>query len=284
MNNELALHRRHDGMNARLCLVIGCGKSAVRDQEQIGTFSGITVLACNRAIEIVRAHYWVWVDRTHYERSGWHPNAKMADWVVPLDASPCTGRDVICYDIARSLPCAKSELYLSGGTLTVAAHLAVRLGARRIVFRGCDAWGESRDRYHYWDGMPLDGQGRATHRQHLEKTAEGIRNLARVYPDVEFLDATTGKRHLGLPFVRLDSLACKRGGWRMAKKNEAKILPDPSVPMGYGRLISVTAFRTKEAVMWFEDSSGTVRAVRMGCDTSNGLALEMKGQALVART
>lgn len=69
----------------------------------------------------------------------------------------------------------------------------------------------------------------------------------------------------------------------MAKK-PAAIAPDERVPVGYGRLVSVTPLGAKEVVLWFEDSSATVRAVRMTCDLADGLALAMSGQAQIVRT
>jgi hypothetical protein len=46
----------------------------------------------------------------------------------------------------------------------------------------------------------------------------------------------------------------------------------------------VTPLGAKEVVLWFEDSSATVRAVRMTCDLADGLALAMSGQAQIVRT
>jgi len=66
-------------------------------------------------------------------------------------------------------------------------------------------------------------------------------------------------------------------------KKEFRLVQDQEIPVGYGPLVGVTAFGAREVLMWFEDTSGVVRVVRMGCDTSNGLALQMKGQAQVVR-
>jgi hypothetical protein len=88
------------------------------------------VIACNRAIELIAADYWVWVDRFHYERSKWHPNAKTA-----IEVHPDTSR------IVQVLPCADGEFLLHGGTLTVAAHFALKQGAQKLVF--VQDWGEA---------------------------------------------------------------------------------------------------------------------------------------------
>ena len=181
----------------RLALVVGCGPSLVRG---FVVPRDAAIIACNRAIEFVPAHHWVWVDRTHYERSKWHPNAKLTLQVGPVEAL-AYARPAGTYGVARELPCGEDELYLSGGTLTVAAHYAVRLGARRVVFVGCDAWG-GRDRYHSWDALPLPPSDLAAHRDHLAKTAAGIRRLAEIYEHVEFRDATVGERHLPVPPVK----------------------------------------------------------------------------------
>lgn len=69
----------------------------------------------------------------------------------------------------------------------------------------------------------------------------------------------------------------------MTKKTAGAIKPDQQVPSGYGRLISVIPLGAKDTVLWFEDASGTIRAIRMGCDTSNGFALETKGIAQIER-
>jgi hypothetical protein len=121
----------------------------------------------------------------------------------------------------------------------------------------------------------------------LEQTIAGIHLLRKVFPNTEFLDATEGPRHLSLPQVNVESLVEQRlheGGKSMAKKTESPIKQDEHVPTGYGKLISVTHVGTKDAVLWFEDMSGTIRAVRMGIDISKGFALEMKGQAQVVRS
>jgi hypothetical protein len=171
---------------------------------------GVALIVCNRVIEVARAHHWVWVDRFHYERSKWHPNARRATRHGPSENAAHYDPEVETFGVARKLPCGEHELYLSGGTLTVAAHLAITLGARRVVFTGCDAWTPGRDRYHGWDGAPLGPAGRREHEDHLARTAAGIRELARFYPGVEFLDATTGPRHLGWPFVELKKLIPKQ--------------------------------------------------------------------------
>ena len=70
----------------------------------------------------------------------------------------------------------------------------------------------------------------------------------------------------------------------MVKSRPTKIPADQSIAVGYGSLISVTPLGEKEAVLWFQDSGGTLRAIRVGYDVANGLALEVKGQAVVERT
>jgi len=63
-----------------------------------------------------------------------------------------------------------------------------------------------------------------------------------------------------------------------------QVLQDQSIPVGYGRLVCISMAGTRDAILWFEDSAGTIRAVRMGCDISNGLALTLKGQAQIVRS
>jgi hypothetical protein len=189
---------RPDRRTVRLALVVGCGPSLA-----CGFVAppGATVVACNRAIEFVPARHWVWVDRVHYERSKWHRHAQRAVHVGPVEAL-AYAQPARLYRVARELPCAEDELFLAGGTLTVAAHYAVQLGVAHVVFVGCDAWG-GRDRYHAWDALPLPPPELAAHREHLAKTAAGILRLAETYKHVEFRDATTGERHLPVPPVSL---------------------------------------------------------------------------------
>lgn len=256
------------------CVVIGCGKSHADLPRTRSSWSDVTTIACNRAIERVPADYWVWVDRLHYERSKWHANAERATHVYPSTwVQRPDGRPGYQFEIARGLPCDESELYLSGGTLTVAAHFALRKGAKRVVFVGCDAWAPGQDRYHAWEGKPMSEADLAAHREHLERTARAIRELGEAYPDTPLLDATPEPRHLGLPPVEL-GLPQSRG----------TVARDVSVAMGYGNLVSVTSLGAREAVLWFQDSGGTVRAIRMAVHRSDGLALELKGQSVVERT
>jgi hypothetical protein len=63
-----------------------------------------------------------------------------------------------------------------------------------------------------------------------------------------------------------------------------QVVQDQSIPVGFGRLIGISMVGSRDAVLWFEDSAGTIRAVRMGCDISNGLALTLKGQAQIVRS
>lgn len=265
-------------------VVVGCGRS-------LSALAGRTakdaiLIACNRAIEVVRADYWVWADRIHYERSKWHPHARRAAIVGNLEAGSTLEEREHGYVATASLPPGDGELFLSGGTLTAAAHFAVRQGARRVVFLACDAWDPAQDRYHAWDGAPLDAEGLEAHRRHLDRTAGGIRSLAKFYPDVQFEDATVGRRYLGLPGADLDDFMPSSTAFRrspMPKTTQKAIAPDQHLPTGYGKLVSVTSLGTKESVLWFEDPAGTLRAIRMGLNTSQGLSLEIKGQAQVIR-
>ncbi len=70
----------------------------------------------------------------------------------------------------------------------------------------------------------------------------------------------------------------------MGKKPEAKNLSEPKVPTGYGRLVSVVPFGPEEVILWFEDTGGNVRGVRMACDRTHGFAMEALGEARIART
>ena len=70
----------------------------------------------------------------------------------------------------------------------------------------------------------------------------------------------------------------------MPKKAGAPIDQDQHLPTGYGKLICVTHVGLKDAILWFEDMSGTIRAVRMGVDLAKGLSLETKGQAQIVRS
>ena len=54
-------------------IVVGSGPSLRPLLPPAGSF----VVACNRAIEVVPADYWIWVDRIHYERSKWLSEAAL---------------------------------------------------------------------------------------------------------------------------------------------------------------------------------------------------------------
>lgn len=207
-------------------VVLGAGKSLLAFILSIQRLETASFIACNRAIELFRADYWIWVDRMHFERSQFHSNARKAIWVGPVEED---GRKEdtrrVNYQISRTFPCEESHLFLGGGTLTVATHFALRKGASRIVFVGCDAWSPGRDRYHVWDGRPLDEQGQVVHREHLARTAEGVRVLADAHPHVEFFDATTSARHLGFPFIKFESLLprhSRKGEKPCPRKRHAK--------------------------------------------------------------
>ena len=70
------------------------------------------------------------------------------------------------------------------------------------------------------------------------------------------------------------------------RSGSASQLRDETIPPGYGRLVSVTSLGAEagEAILWFEDTSGTVRAIRTLCHLENGLGLEIAGQAMIARS
>lgn len=275
-------------MDKEAWIVVGSGRSLLDLPSRKSIWSRYITIACNRAIEAVPADYWAWVDRVHYERSKWHPHAASAKQVYPsVSGLELSGQGAFRYEIARRLPCGDSELYLYGGTLTVALHFALRQGAERVIFLACDAWSPGQDRYHLWDGKALSEADLAAHQAHLEATAQGVRDLGLAYPGVQFFDGTSGPRHLNLPRVRLTHRNASKSSRRshsMAKSRAPRISQDQSISFGYGTLISVTPLGAKEAILWLQDSGGTVRAVRMALDLSRGLSLEMKGQAVIART
>jgi hypothetical protein len=246
------------------------------------------VIACNRAIEFVQADYWVWVDRIHFERSKWHPHARKACWVTPSNQPVERNAEIVLYEPERKLPCAPNQLYLSGGTLTVAAHLAIRLGAKEIVFVGCDAWNPQRDRYHSWDGAALTPEGLSEHENHLKRTAAGIQALAASYPDARFYDATEAERHLGLQSYSPSAAVPQATEPLDIPKRAERIEPQPkqdlNICSGYGKLVGVMSIGPTDAILWYEDLSGTTRALRVTLDLSNGLSLQQNGYAQICRT
>jgi hypothetical protein len=272
---------------SRGTLVVGCGPSLSVLKRYHARLDGFCVIACNRAIEIVPADYWIWVDRIHYERSKWHPHATHAQQVGPAEHAAAFAQGTRLYRTMRTLTHDPNELCLTGGTLTLAAHLAVRLGSRRVVFFACDAWSTARGRYHAWDGKPLTEAGLRQHEAHLQETTQGIRRLGSTYGGVELLDATLGETFLGLPAQELELEDQEGRSVRrelMGDLQESPFLPDQGVASGYGKLVTVTPAPEGDVVLWFEDSGGGVRAVRMGQDLSAGLALTMKGEAWIVRT
>lgn len=210
---------RPTSLQPETVFVVGCGPSAEHSSVLSGISRSAKVIACNRAIEFVAADSWVWVDRIHFERSKWHPHARKACWVSPADQPVERHGEIVLYEPSRKLPCEPHQLFLGGGTLTVAAHCAVRLGAKQVVFVGCDAWSENRDRYHSWDGAPLTPEGLSEHRNHLQRTAAGIRELAARHPEVKFYDATEKERHLGIePYPLLPTSSQPKERPKMSKK------------------------------------------------------------------
>jgi hypothetical protein len=256
------------GRAGQTAFVVGSGPSLSSVRAPAGGF----VIACNRAIEIVAADFWIWVDRIHYERSKWHDHAKRAVRVGDDEHVKSYPPEVVTYRRTADITSDSAELFLHGGTLTVAAHLAVRLGARRVVFLACDAWQESRDRYHDWDGRAFRAEEKTEHIGHLARTAAGIARLARAHPEIEFRDATKGDRYLDLPFVDVRAGAA------------APIPRDESLPVGYGELVAVTPHGEGEVVLWLSAPGTAIRAVRMRVDAANGLGLEMRGQAQIVRS
>jgi hypothetical protein len=122
---------------------------------------------------------------------------------------------------------------------------------------------------------------------HLEQTAQGIQDLARRYANVEFLDATEGRTYLGLPRIQLDRIAIgaskRNAEVKMAKSKERPVMRDESVPMGYGKLISVMPLGPATAVLWFEDSAGTIRALRVRVGAKDKFGFAIDGQAQIVR-
>jgi hypothetical protein len=257
-------------------VIVGCGPSLADVAWPASAPRDVLTLACNRAIEAVPADVWLWVDRMHYDRSRWHPHARRARR-IGAGGEACADASRV-FGTVRELPGASDELYLRGGTLTPATHYALReLGARRIVFVACDAWSEGRTRWHEWDGAPLDEAGVALHRNHLLRTAVGVRELAGRHPEVEFLDATPGGGLLGWPHV--DLAAILPGPAVKAPRPQ----PDLALPRGYGRLAGVTPAGPGEAILWMEDADKGLRAVRVALDREGGLALVVLGEARVVR-
>jgi hypothetical protein len=174
---------------------VGCGPSLL----EVTFPRADLVVACNRAIEFVAADCWIWVDRMHYDRSSWHPNARRAERYGPFEFAQAYAEGTHAFRLTRRLPAEEGELYLRGGTLVPAAHLAIRLGASELVFAACDGWSSERRRWYGWDARELSSEGRETHQLHLAETAAGIRDLMTAHPAIEFRDATEAAKCLGLP-------------------------------------------------------------------------------------
>jgi hypothetical protein len=289
MGTRDAVLAAHAPFDSTTWVVVGAGRSLPSVARTASRWALERTVVCNRAIELVPGAYWVWVDRFHYERSKWHPNARLSRVAFPRGARAQVPNGLE-YVPSRSLPCKDDELFLSGGTLTAAAHLAVHLGARTVVLVACDAWLPGQDRYHVWDGKALEESERSAHEEHLRTTARGIRSLAQAYPSVQFLDATEGPLYLGLPRVllcpppRTKEKTSEVAMTKAKPKPSVSVIPDQQIPNGYGKLVAVTPMGAKESVLWFEDASGTVRALRMGFHTQDGLALELKGFAQIVRS
>lgn len=73
----------------------------------------------------------------------------------------------------------------------------------------------------------------------------------------------------------------------MAKKKEPQ-KPEragfETISSGFGNAFAVTPCGKHDVIMWFQDALGTIRGVRVECDTSRGLNLRVDGQARIMRT
>jgi hypothetical protein len=48
--------------------------------------------------------------------------------------------------------------------------------------------------------------------------------------------------------------------------------------------VSPLGTKGDEVILWFEDSSGSIRAIRTLCHVESGLGLEIVGQAMITRS
>ena len=166
------------------------------------------VFAINRAILAVKADYWCFADMKAVREWGEIEHAKNALWCTGSAMHCFFPKTRLCLIEANGQPSAekdpaKRQLYWSVATFSWVTHLAMKTGAKRIVFVGCEFSGEK-----HFTGEDLGdrpGLGSPvileTARMRMEEMF-GPDKTEWYDPSVELLDASGG--NLPIPKTRLE--------------------------------------------------------------------------------
>lgn len=173
-------------------------------------------IALNRAITHIKADYFAFVDVAAWRMYGEHENAKTAAkmfgsnlYIMLGDIENAYQIDYLGYPNSIKNE-ARRPLYFNCNTFAWAVHLAIKMGAKRIVCVGCE-FSETP----YFDGFVPPGYEvddcqaglmRIGRNRMLEMFGE---DKAQWYdPSVEILDASGGA--LPVPKVRLEDVLCAK--------------------------------------------------------------------------
>lgn len=119
--------------------VIGMGPSRSKAKRLQEPLPGSFRIAINKAIEEVPAEYWLFIDPESYFRSKDHPNAKNAKALGVDRFWKMYPPEVYIWQRAYNPPdFREGRLIHRACSLLPSLHMAVWLGAKRVVTIGCD--------------------------------------------------------------------------------------------------------------------------------------------------
>ena len=199
------LYGKYKGETVFVC---GSGPSLASCPEKL---PGPTI-AINRAITKVKADYWGFVDMEAWRLYGQHENAKGAAklfgsglYIMLKDVAPAYLIEA-CGSPNRYERADNRPLYFNCNTFSWVIHLAIKMGAKRIVTIGCEF-----SLTPYFDGFMPQGY-------EVDRKQEGLMLIGRdrmlemfgadmcqwYDPSVELLDASGGA--LPIPKVKLEDV------------------------------------------------------------------------------
>jgi len=199
------LFGKHKGETILIC---GSGPSLSKCPEN----PEIPAIAINRAITRVKTPYWAFVDMEAMRLYGEHPNAKQAAkmfganlYILLKDLENAYQIDFVGYPNSVKNE-ARRPLYFNCNTFAWTMHLAIKMGAKRIVTIGCE-FSETP----YFDGFKPSGYGAPEDQAALMRI--GRNRMLEMFgadrdqwfdPSVEILDASGGA--LPVTKVRLEDV------------------------------------------------------------------------------
>lgn len=187
-----ALYGRHAG---ETIIITGSGPSLTGAVEALGKTKH-PIMAINRSVKVVPARYLLCHDKDAILELKDHPNAQKAEKIIScqimefVPGLPLYG--IEANGTPTRWPEGKRPLYWNEITLGWAIHLAIRMGAARIVTIGCDLSSG------YVDGFVQAGHDhdwlKAQHLGTRERTLEMFQKDKHLWYErpVEILDASGG--------------------------------------------------------------------------------------------